>query len=305
MCSDNIAILILLFITILIVVYIVYVSFNNTKEGFTNDYERYLKRYKASVSPPWVINQELNPEIYKITRLLIKKINQKLLTNYQLGQFENIVKDKDVDGNKRYIIDFFVYQINHKNVNDMNRRLIADITIFKKTKDVQINTLNFSNAIKYNEPEGLPADPNNNLLVLSSSMTGKDQRPMKFSFNEPLESSKFDNPKGINLKDTNRNPWILPIQLEEKKRWKTRAFPCQDYGNWWDDNGIPLTFEEENGLKPSKKPSWCYNSYNSATQPQFIVAQKYPSQNKLISKRNKYDWMFDGMQGNVATQAIF
>ncbi len=305
MCNDNIAILILLFFIIIVVAYVNYFQFNFTKEGFADDYERHLNRYKASISPPWVINSELNPEIYKITKLLIKKINQKLTTNYQLGQFENVVKDKDIDGNKRYIIDFFVYQINHKNVNDVNRRLIADITVFKKTKDVQINTLNFSNALKYNEPNSLKADPNNNLLILSSSMTGNDNKPMKFSFKEVLESSEFDNPKGINLNDTNRRPWILPMKLEENKRWKMRAFPCQDYGNWWDEYGIPLSFEQENGLKPSEKPSWCYNSYNSATEPQLIVAQKYPSQNKLISKRNKYDWMFDGMQGNIATQAIF
>ncbi len=305
MCNDNIATLLIVFFLILSIVYISYFQFNNTKEGFVNDYERYLKRYKASISPPWLINQELNPEIFKITKLLIKKINQKLLTNYQLGQFENVVKDKDVEGNKRYIIDFFVYQINHKNVNDVNRRLIADITIFKKTNDVQVNTLNFSNAIKYSEPNSFKPDPNNNLLLLSPSMTGKDQKPMRFSFNEALESSKFDNPKEINLNDINRRPWILPKSIEEKGLWKLRAFPCQDYGNWWDEDGIPLTFEEENGLKPSDKPSWCYNSYNSATEPQLIVAQKYPSQNKLLSQRNKYDWMFDGMQGNIATQAVF
>jgi hypothetical protein len=305
MCSDNIAILFIVLFVIIFGVYINYFQFNNIKEGFVDDYERHLNRYKASISPPWVLNQELNPEIYKITKLLIKKINQKLTTNYQLGQFENVVKDKDVEGNKRYIIDFFVYQINHKNVNDVNRRLIADITVFKKTKDVQINTLNFSNAIKYTEPNSFKADPNNNLLILSSSMTGNNNKPMRFSFKEVLESSKFDNPTGIDLKDTNRSPWILPKAIEEKSHWKLRAFPCQDYGNWWDEDGIPLTFEQENGLKPSKKPSWCYNSYNSATEPQLIVAQKYPSQNKLISQRNKYDWMYDGMQGNIATQAIF
>lgn len=305
MCNDNIAILLIVFFLILSVVYILYFQFNNIKEGFEDNYERHINRYKASISPPWLINQELNPEIFKITKLLIKKINQKLLTNYQLGQFENVVKDKDIEGNTRYIIDFFVYQINHKNVNDVNRRLITDITVFKKTNDVQVNTLNFSNAIKYTEPTSFKADPNNNLLLLSSSMTGKDQKPMRFTFKEVLESSKFDNPKDINLNDTNRNPWILPKELEEKNRWKLRAFPCQDYGNWWDEDGIPLSFEAENGLKPSKKPSWCYNSYNSATEPQLIVAQKYPSQNKLLSQRNKYDWMYDGMQGNVATQAVF
>jgi hypothetical protein len=305
MCNDNIAILLIVFFIILSVVYILYFQFNTTKEGFIDDYERHLKRYKTSISPQWLLNQELDSEIFKITKLLIKKINQKLLTNYQLGQFENVVKDKDVEGNKRYIIDFFVYQINHKNVNDVNKRLIADITVFKKNKDVQINTLNFSNAIKYSEPTSFKPDPNNNLLLLSSSMTGNDQKPMRFAFKEVLESSKFDNPKEINLKDTNRRPWILPKKIAEKDRWKLRAFPCQDYGNWWDDDGIPLSFEEENGLKPSTKPSWCYNSYNSATEPQLIVAQKYPSQNKLLSQRNKYDWMYDGMQGNVATQAVF
>ena len=68
---------------------------------------------------------------------------------------------------------------------------------------------------------------------------------------------------------------------------------------WWDENGVPLTYEQENGLPPKDKPKWCYNSYNTATVPQTIVGQRYPQFVKMpYDQANKQNnWMFDKMQG--------
>jgi hypothetical protein len=250
--------------------------------------------FTSSINPHWSLNTDLDSETYKIAKAIIANINKKLNTNYIFGQFENVIKDSDTNGNKRYIMDFFVYQINSTAVNDVNHRIIVDLTLFYKTKTIQVNTINFSNANKL-DLEDNNLQNNKDGLIITPLLFNDKANPMKFTFNEPLEFNEFHNPKPVELSDTDRRPWLLKSSM--------RAFPCQDYGDWWDENAIPLTYEEENGLPPNKnKPAWCYNSYNTATVPQTIVAQKYPQFVKMpYDQANKeYNWMFDKMQGIAA-----
>ena len=270
-----------------------------TRESFCED------KLQRNINAPWAMNQELDSVIYKIANAIVKNVNKRLNTNYIMGQFENVIEDYDNDGNKRYVMDFFVYQPDHQAVNDVSRRLIVDLTLFHNSRTIQVNTINFSNAIKKSEENNnirSNNDSDNKLLILSEEALLKEKNqssPMRFTFKEVLESDPFENPKPIDITDTDRRPWILPLQIQDKLIAKTRAFPCQDYGEWWDKNGIPLTTEQEKGLPPSDKPKWCYNSYNTATIPQTIVAQRYPQFVKMpydqADKTN--NWMFDKMQG--------
>jgi hypothetical protein len=263
-----------------------------------------LNRYNISSSPPWVLNPELNPDIYKITNAIIKSINSKLKLNYQLDKFDNVIEDYDIEGNKRYVMDFFVHQINHQHVNDVNRRIILDVSLLKNYNNinVRVNTLNFSNAIKYKDPEY--SNDTTDSLILKKSITGKDEELRGNPLGSSLENNPFNSPKKIDTNDINRRPWILPLEIQDKSTSHLIAFPCQQYGNWWDENAIPLTKQEENKLNNNqnnndkqKKPEWCYNSYNSATEPSYIVAQRYPQFLKQPSDRHTNDWMFDRRQG--------
>jgi hypothetical protein len=292
---------VILVILLVVCVFLAFGKFNkhSTSESFSED------KLQRNINPPWAMNRELDSVIYKIAQAIVKNVNQRLTTNYILGQFENVVEDYDNDGNKRYVMDFFVYKLNNQAVNDVSRRLIVDLTLFHNTRTIQINTINFSNAMKKPEENNNIRDNNNSdnkLLILSEDALLKEKNqdsPMRFTFNEVLESDPFENPKPIDITDTDRRPWILPLQIQDKSMAQTRAFPCQDYGNWWDKNGIPLTAEQEKGLPPSDKPKWCYNSYNTATVPQTIVAQRFPQFVKMpydqADKTN--NWMFDKMQG--------
>jgi hypothetical protein len=235
----------------------------------------------------------MTPLVYKITKEILDNVNQKLNTNYKMGKFDNVIEDSDNDGNKRFIIDFFVYQFNHQHVNDLNRRLIVDVTLLRNTNNLRINTLNFSNAIKYQDPSIISEDPEST-LILKDEITGKTNNISAIK-RTSLENTPFIKPSKLNLNDIHRGPWILPLEIQEKKH--LRAFPCQDYGEWWDENAIPLTPEQEQGLPKKQQPKWCYGSYNSATTPQYIVAQRRPQFLKQPSDRHYNDWMFDRKQG--------
>ncbi len=255
--------------------------------------ESFANVYNPSINPPWVLNKEINPLIYNITQTILNDVNKKMKTNYKFATFDNVIEDKDDEGNPRYIIDFFVYHINSEFVNDVNKKIIIDITLLPKN-NLQVNTINFSNAIKHIDPMFINDDYDT--LILKNSITGNNnQNKLSSIWKSSLENSKFDDPKPLQLNDTNRGPWILPLEIQDKST--LRAFPCQDYGNWWDKNAIPLTYEEENGLPKANQPKWCYGSYNSATAPQYIVGQRYPQWKKQPSDRNKYDWMFDRQIG--------
>lgn len=287
----------LIILIILVLLLIGLYFYNRAIDGFSDF--NFTNNNSPRINPPWTLNSELNQEIYKIAKAILNNINKKIHKNYVFSQFENVVEDNDNEGNKRYIMDFFVYEINNQNVNDVNRRIIVDLTLFYKTKTIQVNTVNFSNALK-NQEVNNDSKANKDELILKQSLLGNDNQPMRFTFKEVLESDPFENPKSINLGDTDRRPWILPVNIQDKAN--LRAFPCQDYGNWWDENGIPLTYEEENGLPKKQKPKWCYNSYNTATVPQTIVGQRYPSFVTMpYDQANKQNnWMFDKMQGIVS-----
>ena len=304
--KNNQCLLLALILVILFAIFLFLGYKYNTHEGFGN-YEYNANKLQRNINPPWAMNQELNSDVYKIANAIVKNLNSRLNSNYILGQFENVIEDYDNDGNKRYVMDFFVYQPNHQAVNDVSRRLIVDLTLFHNSRTIQVNTINFSNALKRPDTEvnndiRANNDSSNNLLILSEEAMLKEKNqksPMKFTFKEVLESDPFDKPKPIDLTDTDRRPWILPLQIQDKSIAKTRAFPCQDYGEWWDKNGIPMTAEQEKGLPPADKPKWCYNSYNTATEPQRIVTQRFPQFVKMpydqADKTN--NWMFDKMQG--------
>ena len=283
---------------------------NNDNNDNNNNNFKKLNRHNISSSPPWILNTELNPDIYKITDAIIKSINKKLKLNYKLDKFDNVIEDYDLEGNKRYVMDFFVHQINHKHVNDVNRRIILDVSVLKNSNNsnsIKVNTLNFSNAIKYKDPEY--SNDTTDSLIIKKSITGKDEQLRGNPLGSSLENNPFNSPKKINTNDINRRPWILPLEIQDKSTSNLIAFPCKEYGNWWDENAIPLTKQQENKLNNTdnncnnsnndnkEKPEWCYNSYNSATEPSYIVAQKYPQFLKQPSDRHTNDWMFDRRQG--------
>lgn len=303
-------VLVLLLVLVIVCLFSILNDRQRNTEAFNNPYNnlnnsKKLNRYNISSSPPWVLNPELNPDIYKITNAIIKSINQKLKLNYQLDKFDNVIEDYDLEGNKRYVMDFFVHQINHQHVNDVNRRIILDVSLLKNYNNINIrvNTLNFSNAIKYKDPEY--SNDTTDSLILKKSITGKDEQLRGNPLGSSLENNPFNSPKKIDTNDINRRPWILPLEIQDKSTSHLIAFPCQQYGSWWDENAIPLTKEQENKLNNKNnndsnnndKPEWCYNSYNSATEPSYIVAQKYPQFLKQPSDRHTNDWMFDRRQG--------
>jgi hypothetical protein len=286
------SILVIILILIILCIFMILNEKNQIKEAF-GCFLKSKHRYNTSINPPWILNKEMTPLIYKITKEILDNVNQKLNTKYQMGKFDNVIEDYDNDGNKRFIIDFFVYQFNHQHVNDLNRRLIVDVTLLRNTNNLRINTLNFSNAIKYQDPSIISEDPEST-LILKDEITGKtnDISAIKRT---SLENTPFLKPSKLNINDIHRGPWILPLEIQEKKH--LRAFPCQDYGDWWDENAIPLTPEQERGLPKKQQPKWCYGSYNSATTPQYIVAQRRPQFLKQPSDRHYNDWMFDRKQG--------
>lgn len=301
-------ILVLLLVLVICCLFLILNDRKQKTEGFYNHCKN-MNRYKASSSPPWILNPELNPDIYKITDAIIKSINKKLKINYQLDKFDNVIEDYDLEGNKRYVLDFFVHQINHQQVNDVNKRIILDVSLLKNSKNIKVNTLNFSNAIKYQDPEY--NNDTTDSLIIKKSLTGKDEQLRGNPTGSSLENNPFNLPKKINLTDINRRPWILPLEIQDKSTSNLIAFPCQQYGDWWDENAIPLTKEQENKQEnkqnnnnnensnnnSNEKPQWCYNSYNSSTEPSYIVAQKYPQFLKQPSDRHENDWMFDRRQG--------
>jgi hypothetical protein len=317
-------------ILVLLILYLV-LSLEYKKENFESlkqhqkQHQKHHQKHHQKIYTPEILNPEVQPRIYAIANSIIKKINDDLKQNYQLGQFENVIEDKDTEGNPRYVLDFFVYLMNSEYVNDITRRVIADVSIYLKSGELQINTLNFSNSIKDQGPQYLPIkDDNVDQLIIKPELTGKDYNPSGGAhlkqFRGSLEYGKFDPLVGseentkYKCRDEHQD-WILPTKIQEKKY--NRVFPCVDYGDWWDTNGIQLTKTEEDGLKKldtkcarnfsselksnvdtsslkEKELDKCYNSYNTATTPRTIIGNFYPNHASYRPDHHTLDnhWLF-------------
>ena len=85
--------IIVLVLVLILIISCLFLILNDRKqktEGFNNHCKK-MNKYKMTSSSPWILNPELNPDIYKITNAIINSINKKLKINYQLDKLDNVI----------------------------------------------------------------------------------------------------------------------------------------------------------------------------------------------------------------------
>lgn len=255
---------------------------------------------------PWVSN----PEVNKIIEAVIHKINCDIQQKLQIGRVDSVVKDIDDQGNDRYIIDVFTYHMNKDSVNDVDIRLILDVSRIKDSNNLQINTIKFSNAQKVSDPVVHPIESDNpdNLLIKPSN-TGNDYKHKTGRQISSLDHAVFENPAESGSNPADNNKWILSNQIQDPV---LRRFPCFDQGDWWDIHGVELNMMHEQELKktldnlkhelldqepvykpPKTNSPWCYlTNLNASTSQRYINAEAYPTKVEARTP-GQYKWMND------------
>ena len=254
----------------------------------------------------------LNEKVVALVRKLIGGIQQIMKQEYFIKKIENLYILQDTRGNTRYIIDFFVYDVNHY----YTMRLLSDIVILDGV--IYLNYLNMQSAsaptllnkydIKF-DSEGILFGYNmfhENMMMLFDNYYLKNFKVIGVS-DSNLEYNKEDLSEVMNLdsflngyfpsnlsKQTVKNLEVkgldgyLDMYLPSNQSTIKDPLFCKKYKLQWDEYGIPI---------PQEVPPTCLRNNNATiaklNDPWFGPGVMYER-----SSNDKYRWLKD--RGNIS-----
>jgi hypothetical protein len=237
---------------------------------------------------PWTLTFPDDIIVREILTTILSYLNKKLDVNYHLGKIDHVTKETDFDGNTRYLIDFFCFQLDSTKKNDINRRFIVDVTK-KINNSLKVNMITVGNAKKYKHPHEMLLPENEDELILKDTnvqsihhIVGKINPILDYGINP----SKIDLRHLSDIKH-NYQSWILP----KNSHLKTDVFPCRKQHKWWDINGVHHT---DNA---SQK---CIG-LDTAANNRPIIPEFEAGHARLITDKNSYTWLFDKARGRQSS----
>jgi len=162
----------------------------------------------------------------------ISRLNLATNFSFKILKIDNIIQDTDKLNNKRYLIDFFIWEVK----DFYSCRVILDIILYNDgTK--YLNQIALSNADLENQPfiknNIYGVDTNmvirkNNLRSSENQLVGIDNSVLTMTPILKQEDSK----RTCNFSRI-RNRWILPKNMPD-----SCTFPCNKQANCWDQWGV-------------------------------------------------------------------
>tara|TARA_B100000795_G_C22805269_1_gene444406 strand:+ start:88 stop:951 length:864 start_codon:yes stop_codon:yes gene_type:complete len=247
-----------------------------TRENFTDNIM--IKKPEPSCNNEKYIINSLDHEtisikkgdyLKNIVNKLIVELNIRTELKFKFLEFEHVTEQIFNDGVKRYIIDFFIHEID----NYYDKRLILDIHIVGNegiVKNLTIGngkkeTIDIMKVNHYNFDHTIISDDN---LKLSNIIKGFNNSTLDFGVTDLKNSME---------RNRNFKAWIEPT---EKKTGPEKTWPCREQSIWWDENGVNDT----------QNPNTNCEGINSSYSPSLKVAQFRPSHKNRKDGDN--DWVF-------------
>jgi hypothetical protein len=284
----------LIAICFILLIIVSMLKIQNNKETFDvmSMLERGKKICQSHKYNPWTLTFPDADEVKNIANTVLQHINKKLDMNYHLGQFDHVTKEYDLNGNTRYLIDFFSHHLDPNKINDINRRFIFDVTKMHNSNKIKINLMTVGNAKRIKHPfeDKLPELEDNELILKDTNyqnlnyVVGQSIPILDYSIINQSELNNF-----ITGAKKDFQSWILPNGAGAIK--SALVFPCRKQHKWWDSNGVHFT----DVLSKS-----CYG-INSATVVRTPVAKLEAGHGKILSDKNEYSWLFDKVRGSLSS----
>lgn len=269
---------------ILFIIVIVFFFMYNKEEKFTNMNQfipdnriLLIKNYFNKLNPHEKIflsdqcnlkeynSFDIEPSMEKFIVSLIKpyieNMNYILKYNFIINKITNISEEIDKNNNKRYIIDFFIYENNNYFVS----RVIIDLILFYNNT-TYLNKIVLANANideyknKMNTTDIYGIDSN---MVIKKQNVEKNKDQLVGIDLSTLEHSEIKSQPHTSrdcLKSQVRNKWILPLGTPEEC-----SFPCKKESNCWDKYGVLYSCDKNPeciGINTSATPKPFYPYYN-------------------------------------------
>jgi hypothetical protein len=213
-------------------------SFRNGREDF-NTYSGLTNRSDT----PWTIDLPTKTMVITILNQIMNDINKKTGMAYVFSGFDRLDQDKIDRVTTRFTADFFVGEMR----NLETKRLIIIFTLNYKTKEVQVEHVNLSNAMKvqdkvfmdYPAPELILTDTN--LMKNDYKIMGMNQSSLEFGVLAGSETGKGSWETGNgggsqSAKDL--RAYMLPVGSLSAYSNPQAIFPSRRQSKCWDTAGI-------------------------------------------------------------------
>ncbi len=257
-------------------------SFQNTIENFSS-LDNIIPNFANLTNnsdTPWTIDKPTKLIITDIIRKILNNINKQTGMSYYFMTFDQLQQDIISEVETRFTADIFVHEMK----NLFSRRMLLVFYVNFKTKNVQVDYINLSNAFKmpektfmnYSSPALILQD--NNLLSNEYHIMGLNKSSLDFSI---LKNNEIL-PKNVPT-PTEFQKWILPMGIASAYQNPQAMFPSRRQSNCWDNNGINYIEPQTTlqiGIKNTPLKVYPYPYFN-------------PSTNKQHEYNTEYKWMFD------------
>ena len=240
----------LISIAILLLLILIYIQYGDDiyawyKRGFSNGRENF-NTYSGLTNhsdTPWTIDLPTKTMVITILNQIMNIINKKTRMTYVFSGFDRLDQDKVDRVTTRFTADFFVGEMRALTT----KRLIIIFTLNYKTKEVQVEHVNLSNAMKvqdkvfmdYPVPELILTD--HNLMKNEYKIMGINQSSLEFGILSGSETGKgsWETGNGGSSQSAKElRAYMLPVGSLSAYSNPQAIFPSRRQSNCWDTSGV-------------------------------------------------------------------
>jgi hypothetical protein len=240
----------LISIAILLILILIYVQYGDDiytwlKQNFGNGKENF-NAYSGLTNhsdTPWTIDLPTKTMVITILNQIMNVINKKTGMTYVFSGFDRLDQDKLNRVSTRFTADFFVGEMR----NLETKRLIIIFTLNYKTKEVQVEHINLSNAMKikhkvfmdYPSPELILTD--HNLMKNDYTIMGMNQSSLEFGVLKGSETGKGSWESGnssFSQSAKDLRAYMLPVGSLSAYSNPQAIFPSRSQSKCWDTTGV-------------------------------------------------------------------
>jgi hypothetical protein len=229
---------------------------------------------------PWTIDKPTKLIITDVIRKIINEINAQTGMSYYFTAFDQLKQDVITREKTRFTADIFVHELK----NLFTRRILLIFIVNFKTKEVEVEHVNMSNAFKNPEKAFMdyPASTlllrDDNLLHNEYQIMGRNNSKLDFGILKDIDASPIKIPTPPEFQK-----WILPMGIAAAYQNPQALFPSRKQSNCWDNNGVNYIEAQtgvQMGVKNTKLTRYPYPYFN-------------PTVNRQKTYDTEYKWLFD------------
>ena len=278
-----------LIVVVVFVILVIYLKMFNIREKFGLYKRRMNGLYQGlndNSDAEWTLDETTHQEVITILKQILIRLNCQTRMKYYLNGIDNVTTEALPNQKIRYIVDVFLHELESRTT----KRMIIIFKVCNVSKNVEVETLNMSNAIKLPEKyfTDHPHEANTSPLIIKDENVRNGEYHIMGVNSSNLDFSKLktQHPKEVPTPPEFQK-WILPLSIHECTNESIKNFPCRRLSTKWDYNGIKYSdcdTEQCQGIK----------NYQET-----IAIQPYqnPTVNNMDAESNEHDWMFDLAKG--------